>query len=112
LTWAQREKLLELAGSCWDRDWDVEQDKVDVFIACVEGELAAAEQKGIEKGLEVLREHWLFAIKCHHEAKTDQSVCACGLKSPERENVGKAVQDWIEHIRIVARRAAEERKEK
>ena len=46
----------------------------------------------------VLREHWLFAIECHHEAKTDQAVCACGLKTQERENVGAAVQDWIQHV--------------
>ena len=63
---------------------------------------------------ELLKEHWLFGIECHHQAKTDQSICACGLKFPERESVGKAVQDWIDHIsnlanlRAIARESAQD----
>ncbi|SRR5229473_1344769 len=52
--------------------------------------------------LSLLNEHWLFGIECNHEAKTDQSICSCGLKSPERESVGAAVQDWIKHLRTLA----------
>jgi len=42
----QREKLLALAGDCWDRDWDVNQAKVDELIAYVNELLLAAAQPG------------------------------------------------------------------
>lgn len=47
----------------------------------------------------VLREHWLTAIDCDHEAKTDTARCYCtrwtGAPQP---NVGAAVEEWIAHV--------------
>src|SRR4029077_17090487 len=68
------------------------------FDASFQRGLVAGRAAMAEKAAQALKDHWLFAIECHHEAKTDQAVCACGLKTPERESVGKAVQDWIEHV--------------
>lgn len=42
--------------------------------------------------------HWLHAIQCNHEARTDESLCVCGWRSKSQPTVGLAVGEWIMHV--------------
>lgn len=65
----EREKLLALAGDCWDREWDVNQDKVDEFIGYVEAALltriqAEARERALEEAAQVvnIRKNYLDRV--------------------------------------------------
>jgi hypothetical protein len=46
-----------------------------------------------------LYDHWLVAVQCDHEAKTDTAVCSCSRwKDVPHASVGDAVKAWIDHV--------------
>ena len=43
--------------------------------------------------------HWLVAVHCNHEDKTDRAQCSCGeWRGKEMASVGEAVQDYCDHL--------------
>jgi hypothetical protein len=50
-------------------------------------------------GLDALEYHYVLEIRCDHEAKTDQIVCACMSPLPVCSSVGEAVKSWADHVR-------------
>jgi hypothetical protein len=58
--------------------------------------MTAAERRRLRKHL---REHYLFAIQCDHEAKTDVPLCSCSKwPCPPQPSIGEAVERWIDHV--------------
>lgn len=50
----------------------------------------------------VLKEHFLYAIVCNHEAKTDVAQCGCSLwLCPPQSSIGAAVDRYVEHFKAV-----------
>ncbi len=48
---------------------------------------------------DALREHWLMAVDCDHEAKTDTARCYCTVwTGTAQPSVGQAVNEWIRHV--------------
>lgn len=105
---ADKEKYLELqeritdylgSGGLFNPEMAKHDAVRDLLIECRDAlaRAAAVAKEARVETIEKLKEHWLFNIECHHQAKTDQAVCACGWKSPERESVGKAVESWANH---------------
>lgn len=47
----------------------------------------------------VLKEHYLSAVQCDHEAKTDLACCWCAVwSSGPRPSIGEAVDAWVGHV--------------
>lgn len=47
----------------------------------------------------VLREHWLTAMECNHEAKTDTVRCYCTVwTGTPQPSVAAAIEQWVEHV--------------
>jgi hypothetical protein len=93
-------------------------------IAELEAQLAALPPESAEVAppwatiREVLRKHWLSGIRCHHkmfpgdEESFDQPQCACSeIDFPKGNNVGEAVEMWINHVLVVAACAAPQQHE-
>lgn len=65
--------------------------------------IEAAEQRGLERMVVALQDHWLWELKCNHEEKTDVAKCSCGKwKSEAKRSVGEAIAEWINHALIVS----------
>ena len=46
-----------------------------------------------------LCEHYLVEIRCDHDAKTDQAICACARwTAPIKASVGEAIAAWADHV--------------
>ena len=46
-----------------------------------------------------MMDHWLFAVNCNHEAKTDTAQCSCSRwRGEEMPSIGKAVENYFEHF--------------
>jgi len=65
-------------------------------------------RKYIYKLRDVLRQHWLSKIVCHHaefpgDETWDRPECACSeINFPKGKNVGEAVEMWINHVFVHA----------
>jgi hypothetical protein len=44
-----------------------------------------------------LADHWLYEMKCDHDAKTDVACCSCGWVSEAKASVGEAAKVWASH---------------
>lgn len=61
--------------------------------------VAKPESRGKFITAEHLGTHFLFAIECDHEAKTDVAICACSQwRCPPQPSVGAAVDMWVVHV--------------
>ena len=61
-----------------------------------------AQQAERERWRRILAIHWITAIECDHEARTDTVRCSCSVwTGTPRASVGAAVTQWIEHVQLL-----------
>lgn len=60
--------------------------------------LAAKEQE-LARMKATLQNHWVTAVECNHEDKTDTVRCSCSVwTGTPQPSIGKAIEQWVQHV--------------
>lgn len=61
-------------------------------------QLAAKEQE-LAQMKATLQDHWVTAVECNHEDKTDTVRCSCSVwTGTPQPSIGKAIEQWVQHV--------------
>lgn len=97
----QRSRATErLDAMTHDRDKEYERaDNLENELAELRASPSPVSDARREALRTTLKEHWITAIKCDHEAHTDMPICYCceRLCDPQ-PTLGAAVDRWIDHV--------------